>query len=310
MARKKDVRGNGTQPGNNSDRRGSPGRGNATGPARAGGKPGAPGKNAARARDRNSGRRSEAPGGGRYWLYGQHAVQAALANPERRIQRLVATAEAAADLTTPLATARAQLPDLEILDRQSLSDLLPEDAVHQGQACLCAPLPEKAIEDLAPLIRDDPRARLLLLDQVTDPRNVGAILRSAAAFGALAVLVQDRHAPPITGALARAASGALELVPVIRVVNLARALEYLRSLDVWSLGLDGHAERSLAGAAPEGRVALVMGAEGDGMRRLTRENCDMLVRLPMQPGIESLNVSVAAAISLYELARNDPDPLE
>jgi 23S rRNA (guanosine2251-2'-O)-methyltransferase len=148
------------------------------------------------------------------------------------------------------------------------------------------------------------REVVLLLDHVTDPRNVGAILRSAAAFGAEAVVLQDRHAPPETGVLARAASGALEVVPVVRVVNLARALTTLKEAGYWVVGLEAAAPVTLAQAGLAGRrVALVLGAEGEGMRRLTRETCDELVRIPMLGAVESLNVSVASGVCLYESLR-------
>jgi 23S rRNA (guanosine2251-2'-O)-methyltransferase len=191
----------------------------------------------------------------------------------------------------------------EIVDRHRFVTFLPEDAVHQGAALLADPL--------TPLELDQAVARsggpVLLLDQVTDPRNVGAILRSAAAFGAACVVMQDRHAPPETGALARAASGALEVVPIAREVNLSRAIVTLQKAGFWVLGLAGEANRTIAEAMPrDRRVALVLGAEDAGMRRLQRETCDELVRLPIAPGVESLNVSAAAAVALYEVARAAP----
>jgi len=172
--------------------------------------------------------------------------------------------------------------------------------VHQGVALLAEPLPPALLEE-AIAQRAGP---VLLLDQVTDPRNVGAILRSAAAFGCAAVVLQDRHAPPETAALARAASGALEIVPVVREVNLSRAILALQKAGFWVLGLAGEAGRNLAEAAPrDRRVALVLGAEEGGLRRLQRETCDELVRLPIAPGMESLNVAAAAAVALYEVTR-------
>ena len=241
---------------------------------------------------------SVAPGGG-VWLHGLHAVAAALANPARRLRRLLLTKEAEAALA-----ARAAPPwriTAERTDRARIASLLPPDTVHQGAALLADPLPDLPLDRVLDQAGPGP---VLVLDQVTDPRNVGAILRSAAAFGASAVVMQDRHAPPETGALARAASGALEAVPVVRVVNLARALAALKGAGLWVVGLDGAAPVTLAQAKLAGRrVALVLGAEGEGMRRLTRESCDELARLPISPAMESLNVSAAAAVALYELAR-------
>lgn len=245
----------------------------------------------------------EATPPGSIWIHGQHAVAAALANPRRRARRLLLTAEAEADLAR-----RVPKPwrcQAEIVDRSRFQTFLPEDAVHQGAALLAEPLTPLALEQ-AIAKSDGP---VLLLDQVTDPRNVGAILRSAAAFGAACVVMQDRNAPPETGALARAASGALEVVPIAREVNLSRAIVALQRAGFWVLGLAGEAPRTIAEATPrDRRVALVLGAEDAGLRRLQRETCDELVRLPMAPGIESLNVAAAAAVALYEVARDRPAP--
>lgn len=224
------------------------------------------------------------------WLYGQHAVMAALANSRRTVRRLLATEEAARDLPSGLAVRP------EPVDRRALDQLLP-GAVHQGLALLADPLPEPSFDDL--IAATDRDSLFLVLDQVTDPHNVGAILRSAAAFGAAAVIVQERHSPPLTGALAKAASGATELVPLCRVVNLARALRDLKDAGVATIGLDSAAGPSLGEALAPGPLALVLGAEGEGLRRLVAETCDRLARLPTRPPLASLNVSNAAAIALY-----------
>jgi 23S rRNA (guanosine2251-2'-O)-methyltransferase len=192
-----------------------------------------------------------------------------------------------------------------VVDRSRFQTFLPEDSVHQGAALLAEPLTPTPLEQ-AIAQSDGP---VLLLDQVTDPRNVGAILRSAAAFGAACVVMQDRNSPPETGALARAASGALEIVPIAREVNLSRAIVALQRAGFWVLGMAGDATRTLAEAAPrDRRVALVLGAEDAGLRRLQRETCDELVRLPIASGIESLNVAAAGAVALYELARDRAAP--
>ena len=245
-------------------------------------------------------------------LYGAHAVAAALGNPNRRCHRLIATAEGAALLAEridaralPLA-ARALLEAPLVVSRQALAALLPAGAVHQGIVLETAPLPAV---DLATACRAAAREgqAVLVLDQVTDPQNVGAILRSAAAFSAGAVVVQERHSPRNAGVLAKAASGALEAVPLARVVNIARTLVVLKELGFWCLGLDPEAAAPLADASVKAPLALVLGAEGEGMRRLTRERCDLTARIPMPGVMASLNVSSAAAIALYEAtARGAP----
>ncbi len=234
---------------------------------------------------------------GAVWLYGQHAVAAALANPARRLRRLLLTEDAEAALAGRLA--RPWPVQGERVERGRLDGLLGRDTVHQGAALLADPLATPTLAQA--LERPGP---VLVLDQVTDPRNVGAILRSAAAFGCAAVIAQERHAPEETGALAKAASGALEAVPLLRAVNIARTLIALKAASVWVVGLDASAPRALSGPALAGRrAALVLGAEGEGLRRLTRETCDELAKLEMPGGMESLNVSAAATVSLYEISR-------
>jgi len=221
---------------------------------------------------------------------------AALANPERRIERLVATRNGAARLPEG---AKPEIVEPDLLDR-----LLPQQAVHQGLALKAAPLEGLALEDAC--LPPDARP-VVVLDQLTDPQNVGAVFRSAAAFGARALVLQDRNAPPLTGALAKAAVGAIEAVPHARVVNIARTLETLQEHGYLTLGLAGEAERTLAQAVEDTRpVALVVGAEGKGLRPLVAARCEALARIPMAPAMESLNASVAAAIALYEIQRAHP----
>ena len=225
-------------------------------------------------------------------LWGRHAIAAALANPKRKLVRAWATREAADWF--PKGT------PITIADAADLGRLVPRDAPHQGLVVEVEPLEDVWLDDV--LASAEERAILLVLDQVTDPHNVGAILRSAAAFGVVAIVTQDRHSPPESGALAKAASGALETVPWVRVVNLSRALEGIAEAGFWRIGLDGEAEIDIADALGPKRVALVLGAEGAGLRPNTREHCDALARLPISSAIESLNVSNAAAVALYAAA--------
>jgi 23S rRNA (guanosine2251-2'-O)-methyltransferase len=246
------------------------------------------------------------------WIYGRHAVAAALANPERRWYRLAVLTEREQEARTLIAIAaaarRGNGEPIRVFDRDDFAALLPEGAVHQGLALAVEPLVEPDLEDVlrrvATLLG---RSVILLLDQVTDPHNVGAVLRSANAFGALAVVLPMHGAPPVTGALAKAASGALENVPLVRVVNLAHALDRLKAAAFWICGLDETASQTLAALDLGERVALVLGSEGGGMRRLVRERCDYLARLPTRIQQSTINVSNAAAVALYELLRDRSD---
>ncbi len=244
---------------------------------------------------------------GNSWLYGGHAVIAALANPARQLRRLVLSLDAEETygdrIDRALATGGHRLNDKNILQKQEIEALLPAGAVHQGIALLADPLADLDIEDIIGQTAGQPQATVIILDQATDPHNIGAILRSAAAFGAAAVIVPDRHSPEITGVMAKSASGALERVALVRVGNLARTMELLKKAEFWCIGLDGSAGQSLAETDLAGRVVLVLGAEGSGLRRLTLENCDILARVPINDAVESLNLSNAAAIALYERNR-------
>ena len=224
-------------------------------------------------------------------LYGRHAVHAALDNPERTLRKLYATHDTAAELVMPKGL------QVELGDAADLARLVPPDAPHQGLVLECEPLDSPWLGDI--LEAAGKRQPLLVLDQVTDPHNVGAILRSAAAFGAAGVVTQDRHAPAESGALAKAASGALETIPWARVVNLARALEEIAEAGFWRIGLTGKASVTLDAALGDIRPALVLGAEGEGMRHNITEHCDELAKLPISSAVESLNVSNAAAVALY-----------
>lgn len=246
---------------------------------------------------------SARPGSGNgLWLYGFHPVLAALKNPERRFFRLLATKETAAEI--PLSLLPPGIVP-EPASRADIDALLPKGAVHQGIAACVSPLPGRHVEDLDA----DGAGVVVLLDQLTDPHNVGAVLRSAAAFDAKAVLITGDNAPEATGTIAKSACGALETIPLIAVSNLARAMKTLKDMGFWCVGMDGKADKALHESKLPEKIALVMGSEGYGLRRLTAENCDFMVKLPISEKMESLNVSNAAAIALYDLRlRSGCDP--
>ena len=249
---------------------------------------------------RQAGRSARGPvpaAGGPEWLWGRHAVDAALANRDRTgLRRLVASGDKATHLTRALAERGLML---ETLDAAAIGRLLPPGAVHQGLALLADPLEPVDLETLA----DPAEGVLVLLDQVADPQNVGAVFRSAAAFGARGVILQERRAPPLSGALAKAAAGGVDRIPCARVVNLSRALDTLAEAGWRAIGLAGGSGLSLDAALDGAPTVLVLGSEGEGLRRLVSEHCDTLAAIAMPGGFESLNVAAAAAIALYEASR-------
>jgi 23S rRNA (guanosine2251-2'-O)-methyltransferase len=257
------------------------------------------------------------------FIYGKHAATAALANSMRKVKRVLVTKNAQAELFSFPSPLRGEgqgggdwLKKAQIVDSQKIDAMLPPGSVHQGIAVECEPLAQPGLQEwlseehphpttLHPHPNPPPsRGRgIIMLDQVTDPHNVGAILRTAAAFGIGAVVTLERSAAQESGVMAKAASGALELVPLISVGNLAQAIAILKKAGYWIYGLDGEAKASLCETKFDAKTALILGAEGRGLRRLTAEHCDFLVKIPMSGQMESLNVSNAAAVALYALTR-------
>src|SRR5712675_2246304 len=223
-------------------------------------------------------------------LYGWHTVAAALANPQRHIRKLLLTENAARRLADENIDTRVTP---EIVRPNEIDRLLTPDAVHQGLLAEADPLPSPDVETL------EPEGMVLVLDQITDPHNVGAILRSAAAFAVKAIVTTARHSPEATGVLAKSASGALEMVPQVTVQNLARALTELNDQGFMTVGLDSQGSETLGAVTLRQPLALVLGAEGKGLRQLTRETCSVVARLDMPGEIKSLNVSNAAVLALY-----------
>lgn len=242
-------------------------------------------------KDRQNGHFSQKSAQQPFWLWGNHAVRAALDNPARKVTRVIATQNA---------VKRMGLTQAEDASPNDLDKLLPSGAVHQGIAAYVEPLSTLGLQDI---IAKKP-ARIAVLDQVSDPHNLGAVLRSAAAFGVGAIVLQTRHAPGITGVAAKTAAGAAEVVQECRVVNIARALDELGKAGYCTIGLAGEVREELADMIPVNTpIALVFGAEGAGLRPAVAKACTWRARIPMTPLMESLNISNAAAIAFYEAAR-------
>lgn len=242
-------------------------------------------------------------------LYGFHAVREAWLNPERKISTLYVTEAAQESFKSVIEEGRRknlQRPPISLVEKHALENALPDGAVHQGLALVCAPLPEIDITEMIIRAGNQQRSVIVMLDQVTDPHNVGAILRSACAFGATGLVMQRKHAPELAGPagalLAKTACGAIEHVPLAYETNLSRTIEVLQEAGYFVYALDERGEKNIGDISIADKAVLVLGAEGPGIRHLVKEHCDMLVRLPMSGPMPSINVSNAAAVALYALA--------
>lgn len=230
-----------------------------------------------------------------YYIYGKHPVISALKNPQRKITKLYCTEEIF-NLHQNLIKAHPH----QIVTSQYLNDLLPREASHQGIAIQTRSI---AI-DLNSIDLSGDNAKIVILDQITDPHNIGAIIRSAAAFGIKGIIMTNDNAAEENGVMAKTSCGGIEIVPIIKVINLRSTIEILKKKGFWVLGFDGNAKEFLSPKALSGKIAMVFGSEGDGMRRLTTENCDLLLKIPIETSMESINVSNAAAIVFYEAYKN------
>ncbi len=225
-----------------------------------------------------------------FWIYGRHACLAALQNDARDVHQTLISEKMHSELSADLKNYTYDVVPAKMLEKQ-----LPQGAVHQGIAMQISPLPQPDLEDVAQLGKT-----IVILDQVSDPHNVGAIFRSAAAFDVAAIVTQDRHSPTDSGVMAKTACGALETVSHITVSNISQAIETLQQCGYWCIGLDGATKQTIRQLNMDANLAIILGAEGKGLRPLTAKRCDGLVKIPMHPQMESLNVSNAAAIALYE----------
>jgi len=227
----------------------------------------------------------------KFWIYGKHAVRAAVLNEDRQVFKVVVLPQNR-DFLSDLSV------KIEVVDKSHFMSLFGKDVIHQGCAAQVLPLDEVYLEDLP----NDDRP-IVFLDQVTDPQNIGSILRASAVFGAKAVVLPEVNAPEVTAVIAKVASGALETVPLIKVKNLVQSIKMLKNSGYWCLGLDERGDKKIGEMDLSGKFLLVIGSEGQGMRRLTRENCDFLVQLPSIGGFSTLNAAQAATVSLYEILR-------
>lgn len=234
-------------------------------------------------------------------LYGRHAVIAAINNPNRKIHKIYCSKDNLEELRAACLKNNLPANIISVLEKKELDKLLPRDAVHQGFAMQCQELENFSLDEICQMADKVLNCHILILDQVTDPQNIGAIIRSCVAFDTLALILQDKNSPAETGSMAKASVGTIEALPICRVTNLSRAIEKLKANGFWIVGLDGYATSYIEDIDKSGKIALIMGSEGKGMRRLVEENCDTTVKLPISSKVESLNVSTAAAIALYEI---------
>lgn len=232
------------------------------------------------------------------WIYGIHAVRAVLKNPQRKILKIMLTRDSEIVIED-----KKLLSKLHVIEKESFASMFG-NAIHQGCAVLAENLPEYALKDLAE--NDTDNRPFLFLDQVQDPQNIGSILRAAAVFGARAIVMTEKNSPKISSAIAKTASGALEIVPFVRIVNMMQAINFLKNKGFWCIGLDERANKHLheIPMKKNDKYVFVIGSEGNGMRRLTREGCDFLVKLPEFGKFSTLNAAQAATVSLYEIMRH------
>ncbi len=232
-------------------------------------------------------------------IYGRHAVIAALKNPKRQINKILCTQENASEIQK-----QTSFP-FQIVERKEIDKLFSTETSHQGFVLFCSRLPNYSIEDIIDMSLKHNKCHILILDQVTDPQNIGTIIRSAVAFNTLAIVMQDKNSPLENGAMDKAAVGTIEHMPIARVTNLSRAIEQLKKANFWTIGMDGYATTTIDKINKSGKTAIVMGSEGKGMRRLIEESCDISVKLQISPLTESLNVATAASIALYEINKQE-----